>query len=114
LDRVSDPVRLGAPAPDGSIRFEAVAAGRPHVVAATWYPDWVADGAEGPYLLSSGQLVVYPTAREVVLRHAKLPSETVGRIVSAFALLALLFPASAAFAWRAGKRRPGRFPREAA
>ena len=90
LDRVSDPVRLGAPRPDGSIAFETDAPGRPHVVAATWYPDWRAEGAEGPYLLSSGQMVVYPTARSVVLFHAKLPSEIAGRFVSLCGIAALL------------------------
>ena len=89
LDRVSDPVRLGAPFPDGSIAFETDFPGRPHVVAATWYPDWRADGADGPYLLSSGQMVVYPTGPSVVLYHATLASEIAGRFLALCGLLAL-------------------------
>ncbi len=90
---------------DGSIAFETDFPGRPHVVAATWYPDWRAEGAEGPYLLSSGQMVVYPTAPQVRLRHATLPAEILGRVVSlagVLALLALLL--RPALARRAAKR----------
>ena len=90
LDRVSDPVRSVSRGPDGSLAFETDFPGRPHVVAATWYPDWRAEGADGPYPLSSGQLVVYPTARTVTLRHAALPSEVAGRLVTLCGLLALV------------------------
>ena len=90
LDRVSDPVRSVSRGPDGSLVFETDFPGRPHVVAATWYPDWRAEGADGPYPLSSGQLVVYPTARTVTLRHAALPSEVAGRLLSLCGVLALV------------------------
>ena len=90
LDRVSDPVRSVSRGSDGSLSFETDFPGRPHVVAATWYPDWRAEGAEGPYPLSSGQMVVYPNAQNVVLSHARLPSEIAGRLVTLCGLLALV------------------------
>lgn len=90
LDRVSDPVRSVARGADGSLSFETDFPGRPHVVAANWYPDWRAKGAEGPYPLSSGQMVVYPTGPSVVLCHATLPSEIAGRALTVAGLLLLI------------------------
>ena len=100
LDRVSDPVPWAEIGPkDGSIAFFCLEPDRPHVVAATWFPDWVADGAEGPYPLSSGQMVVYPKGPGFVrLRHRMLPSELVGRLLSLAGVAVFLF--------RAGRRRP--------
>jgi len=87
LDRVSDPVPFVERREDGSLAFFAIAPDRPHVVAASYFPDWVADGAEGPYPLSSGQMVVYPKSAGIVrLRHARLPSEILGRFLSGLAV----------------------------
>jgi len=92
LDRVSDPVPFAGSDPTtGTIDFFCAEPGRPHVIAATWFPDWVAVGAEGPYPLSSGQMVVYPKGPGLVrLRHAGPVSALLGHAVSLVGVLLLL------------------------
>ena len=102
LDRLSDPVRSVRRGADGSLAFETDFPGRPHVLAATWYPDWRAEGAEGPYPLSSGQIVVYPTGRSVRLHHAPLPAARLGAAATLLALA--VYPALFAAARRRRKR----------
>jgi len=39
----------------------------PHVLAMSCFPNWKVRGAKGPYLTSSGYMVVYPTQEDVTL-----------------------------------------------
>lgn len=49
------------------IHFKATELEKPYIVAMSYFPDWEVKGALGPYYVTPGFLVVYPTQEDVVL-----------------------------------------------
>lgn len=72
------------------IRFRTDRVGEPHVVKVSWFPNWRAEGADGPWMLSPGLMVVVPTQPEVRLVYRDTPVDSGGRLLSALAVIALL------------------------
>ncbi len=60
-----DRIRLGP----GRVSFRVDRPGVPVLVRASFFPTWVARGADGPYRAAGNMMVVTPTRRSVVLEH---------------------------------------------
>jgi hypothetical protein len=74
------------------ISFSVDEVGRPVLVRASYFPNWKATGAEGPYRVSPNLMVVVPTEREVTLDYGTTAFDWLGWVMSAvgFALVGLL------------------------
>ena len=72
------------------ISFKVDRPGTPVVVRASYFPNWRADGAEGPYRVTPNLMVVVPTDTEVELTYGRTPVEGLGWLVSGAGLVGLL------------------------
>jgi len=54
---------------DDSVSFEVDRVGVPVVVRVSYFPNWKAHGADGPYRAAPNMMVVVPTSNEVTLRY---------------------------------------------
>jgi hypothetical protein len=68
--------------------------GEPHVVKVSWFPNWHAEGAEGPWMLSPGLMVVVPTQAHVRLVYRDTPVDLAGKGLTGVGLAVLLVPAA--------------------
>jgi hypothetical protein len=66
--------------------------GEPHIVKVSWFPNWRVEGAEGPWMLSPGLMVVVPTQREVRLSYRDTPVDLAGKALTVGGVAALLTP----------------------
>lgn len=108
--RISD-VALGSRAPvsgsgfvsdmvldDHRISFSTTAIGVPHLVKVSWFPNWHATGAEGPYRAAPSLMIVVPTQSDVVIEFSDRLPERAGKVVTAGTLIGLGL-------WTWGRRR---------
>lgn len=65
---------------DHRISFTTTAVGVPHLVKVSYFPNWEANGAEGPYRAAPSLMVVVPTQEEVVLEFARSWAENLGTL----------------------------------
>ena len=72
------------------VRFEAAALGVPHVVRVGFFPNWRAYGADGPYHVLPGFMLVVPRQTSVMLRFESTWVEWLGGTLTIVALLVLL------------------------
>lgn len=91
LDAAPRPVGVVAPPTDVTVErtrisFHTEAVGAPHLIATSYFPNWRAEGAEGPYLVTPSLMLVFPTAEDVTLTYGTSDIERTGQ---ALALLAL-------------------------
>ena len=75
---------------DHRISFRTEAVGMPHVVKVSYFPNWRATGAEGPWRAAPSLMVVVPTENEVVLEFRDTWAETTGRILTIAGILGLV------------------------
>lgn len=75
---------------DHRISFTTTAVGVPHVVKVSYFPNWKATGAEGPWRATPSLMVVVPTQAEVVLEFSDTWVETGGKILSLVGIGALV------------------------
>ncbi len=80
------------------ISFRTTAIGVPHLVKVSYFPNWTAVGAEGPYRAAPALMVVVPTEENVSLEFRSTWAEQVGMALSIGGLLFVL--ASGLYAWR--------------
>jgi hypothetical protein len=71
---------------DDRISFDTTAIGVPHLVKVSYFPNWEAEGADGPFRAAPSLMVVVPTEGSVVLHFGRTSSETVGLILTLLAL----------------------------
>lgn len=81
---------------DDGLDFTTSAIGVPHLIRISYFPNWKAEGADGPYLASPTIMMVVPRQHHVHLYFGETWSDTAGRILSDIAwlfvaLYALLF-----------------------
>ncbi len=79
------------------ISFHTTAVGVPHLVKVSYFPDWRAIGADGPYRAAPSLMIVVPTQEDVVLEFRSSPAEKAGM---ALTIVALIFIAGAAILQR--------------
>jgi hypothetical protein len=72
------------------LRFHTDQVRVPHVVKVSWFPNWRAEGAEGPWMLSPGLMVVVPTQPDVRLVYRDTLFETAGAAMAWMAVIVLV------------------------
>jgi hypothetical protein len=98
-DAVSDVV-----VDDHVISFRTKAVGVPHLVKVSYFPNWEATGAEGPYRATPSLMVVIPTGEDVLIEFNDTWAETVGKVLTGLGLLALLVVMTVVVAGRRSER----------
>ena len=74
---------------DHRISFTTTAVGVPHLVKVSWFPNWQATGADGPYRAAPSLMVVVPTQEDVVVEFRDRLPETAGKLISAATIIGL-------------------------
>ena len=69
-----------------SISFRVDQTGSPVLVRASYFPNWSAAGADGPYRVTPNLMAVVPTAEEVTLEYGRSPVELVAMALTAAGL----------------------------
>jgi hypothetical protein len=64
------------------ISFTTDAVGVPHLVKVSYFPNWTATGADGPWRAAPSLMVVVPTERDVVLEFGDTWAESGGKILT--------------------------------
>ena len=101
---VADPAPEVRPQPEATVRgvavdtdriaFDVDRVGVPVLVKASYFPNWRAHGAEGPYRVAPNLMVVVPTETHVELSYGREPVELLGYALTAVGLaLAVLLTA---------------------
>ena len=86
---------------DHRISFRTTAVGIPHMVKVSYFPNWTATGASGPWRAAPAFMVVVPTGEEVELRFVDTWVEDVGAWLTLGGLIVLV-------AWWGVVRQRGR------
>jgi hypothetical protein len=76
-------------ADDHRISFTTTAIGVPHLVKTSYFPNWTADGANGPYRAAPSLMVVVPTSDQVVLEFKNTSAENFGMALTLIAFVGL-------------------------
>jgi hypothetical protein len=76
-----------------SLSFDVDQVGVPVLVKVSYFPNWRADGAEGPYRIGANMMVVIPTSNHVELSFGRTPSDYV-------TILLTLVGIGLCFVWR--------------
>jgi hypothetical protein len=74
------------------VSFHTDRIGEPHIVKVSWFPNWKVEGAEGPWMLSPGLMVVVPTRADVRLSYQDTPVDLAGKALTVAGFGALLAP----------------------
>jgi hypothetical protein len=90
---------------DHSVSFRVSRTGVPVMVKTSYFPNWTAHGAEGPWRATPNFMVVVPTSKNVSLQYSTTTAENLGRTGSVAGLIGVA--ALAAWPWWR-KRRSGR------
>jgi hypothetical protein len=72
------------------ISFTTTAVGVPHLVKVSYFPNWEAHGADGPWRATPSLMVVVPTSEDVVLEFEDTWAENGGKIATVVGLVLLL------------------------
>ena len=67
---------------DDRISFDVSRPGTPVLVKASYFPNWKASGAEGPYRVTPNLMVVVPTERHVTLHYGWTPVDVAGVLLT--------------------------------
>ncbi len=75
---------------DHRVSFRTSAVGVPHLVKVSYFPNWRAAGADGPYHATPSLMVVIPTDEEVVLDFGRRWTDYLGMTLTGVAVLWLV------------------------
>ena len=101
IDVPEDPVSIIV-VEDHRISFTTEAVGVPHVVKISYFPNWTATGADGPWRAAPSLMVVVPTGNEVVIEFEDTWAELSGQILTIVGGAALII--SGFVAWRRSRQ----------
>ncbi len=73
-----------------TISFDVTNPGVPVLVKASYFPNWVADGADGPYRVTPNLMVVVPRSKHVDMRYARTPVDVAAMGLSVLGLVAVV------------------------
>ena len=65
---------------EDSISFRVSRTGVPVLVKTSFFPNWEAHGADGPWRATPNFMVVVPTSKEVTLEYGTTNAEMLGRL----------------------------------
>ena len=88
------------------VSFHVDRVGTPVEVRISYFPNWQATGAAGPWRVAPNLMVVVPTSHEVTLTYGNVPADYVGQLVAVVSLVAVI--ALAVAGRRAGRSRRAR------
>ena len=88
---------------DAGVSFHVDRVGVPVEVRISYFPNWHASGAEGPYRTAPNLMVVVPTSNDVTLTYGNVPADWIGQAVT-LASLAIVI-GLAVVGWRTGRAR---------
>ncbi|HEV8653837.1 MAG TPA: 6-pyruvoyl-tetrahydropterin synthase-related protein [Actinomycetes bacterium] len=89
-----------------TLEFTTDRVGEPHVVKVSYFPNWRAEGAKGPWMLSPGLMVVVPTQAKVRLVYRDTAVETAGKALTLLGVGFLVVPPLAGRLRRRTAARP--------
>lgn len=92
---------------DDRISFDVDTPGTPVLVKMSYFPNWQASGAKGPWRISPNLMVVIPTERRVELYYGRTSVDTAGMGLTAVGFVALVLVARMRV-----RREPPLAPRE--
>ena len=96
-ERALEPVQVSDIVADvDSISFHVDRIGVPVVVRTSFFPNWEADGAAGPWRVTPNLMVVVPTGPDVTLRYGRTPIDIVSMLLTLVGLLGLFLLSRAA------------------
>ncbi len=75
---------------DNSISFHVDRIGTPVEVKVSYFPNWQASGASGPWRVAPNLMVVVPTSHDVTLHYGKTPADTAGELVTLAGVVAVV------------------------
>jgi hypothetical protein len=76
---------------DDGISFDVDHVGAPVVVKASYFPNWHASGANGPWRLAPNLMVVVPTSNHVSLHYGWTPVDGLGWLATFFGIAAAVW-----------------------
>jgi hypothetical protein len=74
---------------ESSISFDVDRTGVPVMVKTSYFPNWEAEGADGPWRATPNFMVVVPTAKHVTLTYGTTSAEWAGRVLTLVGLVGL-------------------------
>jgi hypothetical protein len=90
---------------DNTVSFHVSKIGSPVLVKVSYFPNWQATGATGPYRVTPNLMVVVPTAHNVVLHYGASPADRVGEVLSVLGLIGLLLVLAGPQILKSGRHR---------
>jgi hypothetical protein len=75
---------------DDRISFDVSKVGVPVVVKSSYFPNWQASGAQGPWRVTPNEMVVIPTSKHVSLHYGWTPVDMFGNVATLLGLLGLI------------------------
>ena len=75
---------------DQSISFHVDRVGVPVEVRVSYFPNWVASGASGPYRVAPNLMVVVPTSHDVTLTYGRTAADDLGLVLTLAAVAAVV------------------------
>ncbi len=84
---------------DAGVSFHVDRVGVPVEVRISYFPNWQATGAEGPYRAAPNLMVVVPTSNDVTLTYGNVPADWIGQAVT------LALPGRSSSGWPSSGRR---------
>ena len=91
---------------DEGISFHVDRSGTPVEVRISYFPNWKATGADGPWRTAPNLMVVVPTSHDVTLTYGSVPADYVGQLITLVSLVIVV--ALGVVGWRAGRGRRAR------
>ena len=87
---------------DSSVSFHVTRLGTPVLVKVSYFPNWHASGADGPYRVTPNLMVVVPTSHDVTLTYGRSAANDLGQLLTLVGLVALvvMFVVPAVRRWR--------------
>jgi len=67
---------------DDELQFTTTAVGVPHWIKISYFPNWKADGADGPFLASPSLMMVIPKEKNVRIYYGSTPVDIIGAWLS--------------------------------
>jgi hypothetical protein len=75
---------------DDSVSFDVSQPGVPVLVKTSFFPNWQAKGARGPFRATPNEMIVVPTGTHVSLHYGRTPVDWAGTILTVFGLVGLV------------------------
>ena len=87
---------------DSSLSFHVSRVGTPVLVKVSYFPNWQATGADGPWRVTPNLMVVVPTSHDVTLTYGASAANHLGQLATLLGLVALvmLFVVPTVREWR--------------